>query len=189
MTQHAAAPPAQETVPGSPGSGGTPRAGLAGLARAALVPVACAAVLIGLLSAWVATGGAGTLRRVQVQFGLAAIPLPPGQDSAVATADVAPAYLVIKNLGGPDELLKARSPLARRIVLVRRGNHPSGTGALLPGLAIPGGGSVSLSPFTADIVLISPAALRVGEIVPLILTFRHAGQVTVEAMVSPPGTP
>jgi copper(I)-binding protein len=167
----------------------TQHTGLAGLARAALAPVACAAVLVGLLSGWVATGGAGTLRRVQVQFGLAAIPLPPGQDNAVATADVAPAYLVIKNLGGPDELLTARSPLARRILLARRGDDPSGTGALLSGLAIPGGGSVSLSPFTADIVLISPAALHVGEMVPLVLTFRHAGRVTVEAMVTPPGTP
>jgi copper(I)-binding protein len=163
--------------------------GLAGLAKAALAPAASAAVLVGLLSGWVASGGAGTLQRVQIQVELAAIPLPPGQDNAVATADVAATYLVIKNLGAPDDLLAARSPLAQRIALTRRGNKPSGSGALLSGLAIPGDGSVSLSPFGADIVLIRPAALHVGEMVPLTLTFRRAGRVTVEAMVTPPGTP
>ena len=45
------------------------------LGRAAFGPVICAVVLIGLLSAWVATGGAGTLSRVRLQVSLAAVPM------------------------------------------------------------------------------------------------------------------
>lgn len=37
--------------------------------------------------------------------------------------------------------------------------------------------------------LINPDQLEHGETIPLILTFRYAGAVTVEATVTPPGTP
>jgi hypothetical protein len=50
-------------------------------------------------------------------------------------------------------------------------------------------GTLSLSPFGLDIVLRDPGWLTVGASVPLVLTFRHAGPVTVCAAVTPPGTP
>ncbi len=168
--------------------------GLAGVARAARAPVACAAVVIGLLTGWVATGGAGTLHRVRVQIELATLPLPrnlagrPAVTSPVTASPVA-AYLVIRNLGGPDELLSAHSALARRTVLARHGDDPSGTAGLLPGIPVPAGQRVSLSPFTADVVLLGARPLHAGEQVPVTLTFRHAGQVTAELMVTAPGTP
>ena len=53
-------------------------------------PVACAAVLTGLLSAWVASGGAGTLTRVRIQVSLAAVPMraftPRAADAVGAAA-------------------------------------------------------------------------------------------------------
>jgi len=47
----------------APSVEGRPHGSGAELIRAALAPVICAAALIGLLSAWVATGGAGTVSR------------------------------------------------------------------------------------------------------------------------------
>jgi len=155
------------------------------LVRPAAAPVACAVVLAGLLSAWVATGGGGTLRRMPLKFELAAIPAPGAQ----GTAATATTYLVIKNLGGPDELLSAQAPASRRIVLARRGTQPPGAGGALPALAIPARSTTSLSPFGADLVLISPSPLHVGATVPVTLTFRHAGRITVQFTVTPPGTP
>jgi copper(I)-binding protein len=48
---------------------------------------------------------------------------------------------------------------------------------------------LSLNPFGPDIVLQDPRSLTVGASVPLVMTFRHAGRVTVYATVTPPGTP
>ena len=154
------------------------------LVRPVAVPVACAALLTGMLSAWVATGGGGTLRRLPFKFELAAISSPPASTGGQGTAT----YLVIKNLAGPDELLSARAPASRRAVLARRGTEPPGT-ATLPALAIPARSTTSLSPFGPDIVLIDPGALQVGATVPVTLTFRHAGRITVDFTVTPPGTP
>ena len=39
------------------------------------------------------------------------------------------------------------------------------------------------------VVLLDPGSLSVGDGVPLVLTFRNAGRVTVDATVTPPGTP
>jgi copper(I)-binding protein len=156
------------------------------LIRPAALPVACAMLLTGLLSVWVATGGAGTLRRMPLQFQLAAIPIPSNThgDTPAATAAT---YIVIRNEGGPDELLSAQAAAASRVVLENNG-HSDGRQAVLPGLPIPAG-TTSLSPFGPDVVLIAPHPLHIGATVPLILTFRHVGKVTVEFTVTAPGTP
>ena len=62
--------PAQEAP--EPGHG---RDWLRELARAAAGPVICAAALIGLLSAWVVTGGTGNIVAQQVQVTQAAVPM------------------------------------------------------------------------------------------------------------------
>jgi hypothetical protein len=54
--------------------------------------------LTGLLSAWVAAGGGGTLRRMPLQFTLTAISSPRQAASPRGPATAAPAYLIIKNL-------------------------------------------------------------------------------------------
>ena len=162
-----------------------------GLARAAgpvAAPLACAVALTGLLSVWVATGGGGTLRRMPLQFTLTAISSPGHHASRGGPAPTAPAYLTIKNLAGPDELLSARAP-AGRVILARRGNQPFGAGAELTGLVIPGHAVTTLTPFGADIVVVRPRAMLIGDTLPVTLTFRHAGQITVDFAVTPAGTP
>jgi copper(I)-binding protein len=165
------------------------------LARAAAGPVVCAAVVIGLLSAWVATGGAGTITtvsRVRIEVTLAAIPmhsLNPGP--ADAPQPPAGAYLTIRNLSGtPDALTAVSSRVARRVILTRHGAGRAGrAGSVLPGLPIPAHGTLTLSPSGDDAVLIGGPRLLAGQQVPLTLTFRYAGQIEVEATVTIPGSP
>jgi copper(I)-binding protein len=178
--QAAEAPAGQGRPPGA----GRPRGPGTELIRAGLAPVICAAALLGLLSAWVATGGAGTVSRVTIRVGQAAVTLPSS-----SAPDVAESYLTITNLGGPDTLLSARSPAASRVVFVRHAGSAAGPGITVRQVAIPAHGTLSLSPFGLDIVLQDPGSLTVGASVPLVLTFRHAGRVTVDATVTPPGTP
>ncbi|HUK71670.1 MAG TPA: copper chaperone PCu(A)C [Streptosporangiaceae bacterium] len=167
-----------------------PRRPLRELAMAALAPLTGAVLLIGLLSAWVATGGAGTIARVRIQVTLAAIPMrafTPGTTSAGA----ATTYLTIRNLSNrPDELLSASSPIARRIVLTTRpADGAAGPRKVVPDLVIPAHATITLSPFGNDAVLINPPPLQAGHSFPLTLTFRHGGTITIQAAITPPGAP
>ena len=159
------------------------------LGRAAFGPVICAVVLIGLLSAWVATGGAGTLSRVRLQVTLAAVPMRAFTPAAAAKVGPATTFLTIRNLSGtPDELVAVRSPIARHVVLTVR-NELNGPRVVVSDLAIPAQGTLTLSPFGDDVVLQDLAPFETSSSVPLTLTFRHAGTVTIEATVTAPGTP
>jgi copper(I)-binding protein len=159
------------------------------LARGAIGPVICAVVLIALLSAWVAAGGAGTLSRVRIQVSLAAVPMRAFTPQAAAAVGTATTFLTIRNLSDtPDQLISARNPIARRVVLTTR-TGPDGPRTVVAGLAIPADGTLTLSPFGNDLVLADPAPFETASTVPLILTFRNAGTVTIEATVTAPGTP
>ena len=162
------------------------------LARGAIGPVICAVLLLALLSAWVATGGAGTLSRVRIQVSLAAVPMRAFTPKAASAIGTATTFLTIRNLSDtPDELIAARSPIARHVVLTTRtGPYPNtGLRTAVAGLAIPADGTLTLSPFGNDLVLVDPTPFETSSTVPLILTFRHAGTVTIEATVTAPGTP
>ncbi len=174
---------------GTTSPGVTGRSWLADLARSAAGPVICAIVLTGLLSAWVATGGAGTLTRVSLQVSLAAVPMRALTPQASAKINTATTFLTIRNLGGtPDELIAASSPDARRVLLTER----TGSAVLrtpVSGLQVPAHGTLTLSPFGDDLVLQNPLSFEDLPSVPLTLTFRHAGTVTIQATVTAPGTP
>ena len=162
---------------------------LAEAARAAAGPAACAAALIGLLSAWVTVGGAGTLTPVRIRITLAAVPqraFTPQAAGAVATAHT---FLTIRNLAStPDELIAVRSTVAWRVVLVRR-SVLAGQATVVSGLPIPAHGTLSLTPLTDDAVLDIETPFEDSPGVLLTLVFRHAGQVTIDAPVTAPGTP
>jgi copper(I)-binding protein len=162
---------------------------LAQLARSAAGPVACAVVLAGLLSAWVATGGAGTLTRVRVQVLSAVVPMRAYTRQAADAIGSADTFLTIRNLSAsPDELVAVRSPVAARVVLTQR-VLPGGPWSVVNSLTIPGHGTVSLSPFGDDVVLEHPAPYEASKDVPLTLVFRTAGTVTIDATVTGPGVP
>ncbi len=159
-------------------------AGVVGsLLRAAIAPVLSAAVLVGLLTIWTVTGGAGTLRRVHVDVTLAAIPLSfrPGAGNALPYATT---YLEIRNLGSADDLVGATSPFAREALLVRRGSAPMTAHGRLVQIPLPAGSALNLGPFGVDLVLLRPRSLHIGEIVPITLDFRNAGPVRVDLVVT-----
>jgi copper(I)-binding protein len=165
------------------------RAALHDLLRAAAGPVICAVVLTGLLAAWVAAGGAGTLTRVRLQVSLAAVPMRAFTPQAAAAVGTATTFLTISNLSGtPDELVAARSPIAARVDLTERAG-PSAPRTVVGDLVIPAHGTLTLTPLGDDLVLEHPAAYESGATVPLTLIFRHAGTVTIDATVTAPGTP
>jgi len=148
------------------------------LVRSAAGPAICAVVLIGMLSAWVSAGGGGTLAKVRLQVTLAVVPMrsfTAQQSDAVHSATT---FLTIRNISAvPDALVTVRSPLARSVVL--RGGS----------FVIPAHGELTLTPFGSDIVLQDPSPYEALSYVPLVLTFRSAGTVTVDAAVTGPGTP
>jgi copper(I)-binding protein len=165
------------------------RGRLAEISRAVAGPLACAAVLTVLLSGWVAAGGGGTLTRVRIQVTLAAVPMRAFTFRAADAVHSAGVYLTIRNLAGtPDELIAVRSPVSRHVVLTARAN-PGDRPAAVPGLAIPAGGTLALGPVGDDIVLENPVPFEARPTVPLTLVFRDAGQFTVNAPVTAPGTP
>ena len=159
------------------------------LMRAAAGPVICAVVLTALLSAWVASRGAGTLTPVRLKITLAAVPQRAFTVKAADAAGAAYVYLSIRNFTStPDELLAVSTPITSRVLLTER-TGPAGKRVAVHALAIPGNGTLTLSPLTADVVLENPAPFEATRDVPLTLVFRNAGTVTIEAPVTPPGTP
>jgi copper(I)-binding protein len=158
------------------------------LARAAAGPLICAAVLTGLLSAWVAGNGAGTLSRVRLEVTLAAVPMrayTPQASKAIHSAGI---YLTIRNLGATaDQLIAVRSPVARRVAFSERTVF-GGSAATVPALTIPGHGTLTLTPVTDDVVLLDPVWYEGSTTVRLTLVFRQAGQITIDAPVTGPGT-
>ena len=159
------------------------------LVRAAAMPLAAALVLIGLLAAWVVTGGAGTLHRVRMQVSQAAIPARGYTASAAAAVHSAPLYLTIRNLTGQaDELTGVSSPAAPRVELITR-QRVGGPRAVVHSLTVPAHGTLTLTPFGDDVVLENPVPYETRASVPLVLTFKHTGKLTVHATVSAVGTP
>ena len=157
------------------------------LARAAAAPVICAVLLAGLLTAWTAAGGAGTLSRPRIQVTLAAVPQRAYTAQLADTVVTAQAYLVIRNLSGePDKLVAVRTPIAGTVILTRQG--PEGQLLQVTSLTVPAHGTLSLSPQGDDLLIENPAPYESHQTVPLTLLFRNAGEVTVDAEVTAPGT-
>lgn len=95
-------------------------------------------------------------------------------------------FLTIDNAGGPaDRLTGAGSPHAERVELH---NHTMQDGVMrmrpVPSVDVPAGGSVTLEPGGYHVMLMGlTAALEEGDVVPLTLTFEHAGTIEVDAMI------
>ena len=158
------------------------------LVTAVAGPVICAAAVVGLLATWTLSGGAGTLTRVRLQVTLAAVPMRGFTTRAADAVSTAEVYLDIRNLSTvPDELIAARTPIAAHVVLM--GLSPGGWQTQVASLTVPAGGTLSLSPVAASLLLEHPVPFESRHTVPLTLVFRHAGQVTVDAPVTAPGTP
>ena len=130
------------------------------LARAAAGPVACAVVLVGLLAAWVVTGGAGPIHRIHMQVTQAAVPARGFTASSAAAVHSAGMYLTIRNLTGQaDELTGVSTPLAKRVELTRR-RTLTGPRTVVRELTVPAHGTLTLTPFGDDVILEDPGRTK-----------------------------
>lgn len=148
--------------------------------RAALAPVAAAAVTLAALSAWTATGHAGRAARIHV----------PNAWVMRPTAPQTAAYFTIANTGDTaDDLLQVRTPVAEATMLGRQSTH-DGAGRMVMGgaLTVPAHGTVRMTPFTVDVMFRPRGPLPVGRRVPFTLVFRHSGPIGVTAIVLRPGS-
>ncbi|WKX73515.1 copper chaperone PCu(A)C [Streptomyces sp. XD-27] len=148
--------------------------------RAALAPVAASVLALAGLTAWAATGAAGSPAQPSVIAARMLVPTNP---------DVTAAFFDLRNDGGvDDELVRVTSPETGRAMLsrtvVRKG---AGAMRMVPSVALPAGGTVRMSASGVDVMVEDPPRLRVGERVPFVLHFRDSGQVRVEAVVIRPG--
>ena len=156
------------------------------LLRAVAGPVICAVVVTGLLAAWAGTGGGGTLTRVRLQVTQAAVPMRAFTPQAAADG--------ARRDHVPDHHEPQRHPGRAR----RRAQPPGQkrrAAAARPGprarrpLVIPAHGTLTLTPIGDDLVLQQPSPYESRATVPLTLTFRHSGTITIDASVTGPGTP
>ncbi|MEH6375774.1 copper chaperone PCu(A)C [Streptomyces sp. KLMMK] len=154
--------------------------GLTAAGRAALVPVLACAVTLGGLGAWTASGAAGRPPAVTVED--ARVLLPFGRDDTAA-------FFRVRNDGDvDDELVGVDAPTAGGAMLsrtvVRKG---AGTMQMVRSVTVPAGGTLEMSPHGLDVMVSAPPRLRLGDRLPVVLKFRGAGAVRVEAEVVRPG--
>lgn len=109
--------------------------------------------------------------------------------ATTAGADTSAAYLVIANPGSvADTLLSASSPAATSVELHQTSTDSSGMTGMAPmaNLAIPAGGSVTLAPGGAHLMIMGlHQPLVAGGAIEVDLVFEHAGTIVVQAAVRP----
>ncbi|MFD8320244.1 copper chaperone PCu(A)C [Kitasatospora purpeofusca] len=145
-------------------------------------PVGAALVALALLSGWTAIGGAGTARPVEVGPGWLLLPSAGGVPSTAA-------FFTVRNPGDiPDELTGASWEFGGKVTL-KRHLHQGAAGSWAPvtALEVPERGELAMSPEDADLMIINPPALKVGQWVEFTLTFRNSPEQKVKAEVRPPG--
>ncbi len=108
------------------------------------------------------------------------VPLP-----AAAAPHTTVAFLDIRNDGGPDRLVAARTSVGGTVVF----REPAGQGTTMktvPAIAIPAAATTRLLPNGAHLLITGAGQMQGGKDITLVLTFARAGQVPVVAQVTDP---
>lgn len=118
-----------------------------------------------------------TLGDIKISDGFAFAPI---------TEESGAAYLTLRNTGAAADTLSGISSTIAAMAGVH-GSMTAGGGSMmlrLKDLAVPAGGEVTLKPGGAHLMLEGLNRLpKAGDSIPLTLTFRHAGTITVELPV------
>ena len=152
------------------------RAG-AGARATRAAAAACLALLTAAgLAGCYAPASAGT----SIELATAYVPLP--------TSGRTVAYLVIRNNGGTDRLLGARTSAGGQVSL----RDPKAEGSVVMhtvrSVPIPGHSTIRLVPDGLHLLITGARPMHSGKDITLTLTFAHAGTVSVEALVTNPQT-
>lgn len=150
------------------------------LARSAAV-AACAAVMA---STGCAVRAATDAAAPSLTVTSAYVPLP-----AAATPGTTVAFLDIRNDGGPDRLVGARTSVGGTVSFrapARQGMRMMTTTMTVPEIAIPAASTVRLLPNDAHLLITGAGRMQGGKDITLTLTFARAGTVSVTAQVTDP---
>lgn len=145
---------------------------------------AARSVLAGCLLAVATAGLAGCYARASaapaISLSTAFVPQP--------TAGRTVGYLLIRNNGGRDRLLSARTSAGGRVTFATPVRSGSSVQRMVPSVAIPADSAVRLNPDGLHLVITGTGRLPGGTEITLTLTFAHAGPVSVTAQVTNPQT-
>jgi copper(I)-binding protein len=145
--------------------------------RAARAAVTC------LLAALAAAGVGGCVTRagaadaIQLATPYVAVPTTPGTTVA---------YVVIRNNGPADRLIRARTSAGGRVVFRKAQGPHAGSMRTVPSVPIPGHSVVAMVPDGVHMIISGAGPLRGGRAITLTLVFAHAGAVSVVAQVTNP---
>ncbi|MDX3228518.1 copper chaperone PCu(A)C [Streptomyces sp. ME19-01-6] len=149
----------------------------AGAVRGALAPLVAGAVALGGLTAWTATGAAGSPARIRIADARVWLPYA-GNEFTVA-------FFRVRNTGGAhDRLVSVTSPDTGRAMLsrtVRRGATESM--AMVDTAAVPAHGTLAMSASGVKAMVRVSAPLRLGDELPFVLRFRDSGPIAATARV------
>lgn len=113
-----------------------------------------------------------------IELSTAVVPQPSVPGKTVA-------FVVIRNNGGPDRLISARTSAGGRVTFGAKGNSARHT---LPAISIPGHNVVRLAPNTAHLLITGARPMHGGKEITLTLVFAHAGAISVIAQITNPET-
>ncbi len=144
--------------------------------RAARIAVAASLVVL-------ATAGlAGCYTKASaapaIELSTAVVPQPSVPGRTVA-------FLVIRNNGGPDRLISARTSAGGQVTFSTAGNSVT---HIIPAISIPGHNVVRLAPNTVHLLITGARAMHGGTDITLTLVFAHAGAISVIAQITNPET-
>jgi copper(I)-binding protein len=137
------------------------------------------------LSALAAAGLAGCYGRASASPSIAlatayvAQPSVPGQTVA---------YLVIRNNGGRDRLISARTSVGGKVFFRAPRQPGSSVMHTIPAISIPAHNTIRLIPDGQHLLITGAGPMHGGKDITLTLVFAHAGTVSVVAQVTNPQT-
>ncbi|GAU70177.1 hypothetical protein SSP35_17_00320 [Streptomyces sp. NBRC 110611] len=145
------------------------------------VPLLTCLATLGMLTAWTATGNAGTPAQLTVTEGRVLVP-----SGSEATA----AFFTVRNTGGADDVLTGvTGPAGHRAMLGRTVDigRNARSMAMVRAVTVPAGGTLRMTPTTLDIMISPPPALAPGDRLTVTLHFRDSPPQTVRARAVRPG--
>ncbi|MGH3067775.1 MAG: copper chaperone PCu(A)C [Streptosporangiaceae bacterium] len=113
-----------------------------------------------------------------IELSTAVVPQPSVPGKTVA-------FLVIRNNGGQDRLISARTSAGGRVTFEAKGNSAAHA---LPAISIPGHNVVRLAPNSAHLLITGARPMHGGKDITLTLVFAHAGAISVIAQITNPET-
>ena len=116
-----------------------------------------------------------------IELSTAVVPQPSVPGKTVA-------FLVIRNNGGPDRLISARTSAGGRVTFRAPRGNVSLTCTRIPAISIPGHNVVRLAPNSVHLLITGARPMHGGKDITLTLVFAHAGAISVIAQITNPET-